>query len=477
MANWFQKLIGSDGSTILGINASAPVGTEGGAVTRPVLRVKTTTETTANLGIAGVYTGSWNDTQLEGSLFVQATARSDQVSAAAGFSIEESDDTADANFLTVANNVSVAASATTTLDAPIKRRYWRIKYTNGGVATTAFKIISTSRNMAPIQAGDQAVVISAQNSSTTNLASAATFTGVDDSTLGSGAIQVNLFADQNCTINIDQSQDGTNWDTTDTYTYLASSKASDSGRTTQATGAYVRVRVTNNGGSSTTSFRLQTVLAPIIEAMPRSLNQSGSLKTSLQPMGGLGYYRITATSGTMAAALAASAQVFQFRWTNASNLAIITYVRVSVRALTPFTAATLTDFGMDLYKTTSVSAGGGGTTLGAPSKMRTNMATSLVANINISTTAALTAATTVDASAICASLGWPQRVNPAAATEEVVNTAPILLFEPKLSNGEHPLVLQTNEGIVIRNRTIWPAAGTALIQVEIGWHEAPTYNT
>jgi hypothetical protein len=194
------------------------------------------------------------------------------------------------------------------------------------------------------------------------------------------------------------------------------------------------------------------------------------------PHGALGHFRMAVTSGTIAAALAASAQLFTFRWTHATNLCVIHRVTARFQPLTLFTAATLTDFGFDLKKATSVSAGGGGTAV-LPSKMRSTMASSLLASgdARIATTAALTALTTLDTNAIAASVGDTQRVNPAAATEEQNVNNPTLDYWPDVASGEHPLVLSQNEGFVIANRTVWPAAGTGIIQVEMAWAEVTAY--
>lgn len=197
--------------------------------------------------------------------------------------------------------------------------------------------------------------------------------------------------------------------------------------------------------------------------------------------GALGHYRIAATSGTIAAALAANGQVFYARWTDATRLMVITRVKVSFQTLTLFTAATLTDFGFDLIKATAVSAGGGGTDLGAlvKTRMRTGgMGASLLDTaglMRISTTAALTALTTLDATSIAQSIGDTQRMNPAAATEEQRVNDPTLLFEADIGRGEYPLVLAQNEGIVVRNRAVWPAAGTGVFQVEMSWSEVTAY--
>lgn len=76
------------------------------------------------------------------------------------------------------------------------------------------------------------------------------------------------------------------------------------------------------------------------------------------------------------------------------------------------------------------------------------------------------------AQAVCQSIGHPNRRTPGTPIEESLDQVPLLLFNPDLGHGEHPLVLGQNEGLVIRNRTAWPAAGTGILQVEMAWTEA-----
>jgi hypothetical protein len=129
----------------------------------------------------------------------------------------------------------------------------------------------------------QDVELSTSNSSTTNLASAASFTGTTATTLGVAAIQVCLFADQNCTIQVQQAQEdpGVNWNIIDSWTYTANSTGNDAARTIQAMGASFRTIVTNNGGSTTTAFRLTSVQCPIADTLPRGLTQSGNLRVAV----------------------------------------------------------------------------------------------------------------------------------------------------------------------------------------------------
>lgn len=120
------------------------------------------------------------------------------------------------------------------------------------------------------------------NSSTANLASGASFTGSGTiiTTNGVETINVTLFADQNCTVQVLQSTDspGVNFDITDSWTTTASTTDS---RSIKITGQTYKVKVTNNGGSTTTSLRLLTVEDSSPVTLPRALTQAGNLKTAV----------------------------------------------------------------------------------------------------------------------------------------------------------------------------------------------------
>lgn len=195
------------------------------------------------------------------------------------------------------------------------------------------------------------------------------------------------------------------------------------------------------------------------------------------PVGALGAYRWSGVTGTLPAALAANGQLWYLRWTDATRYCVIHRIRWDFQALALFTAGTLADFGFDLIKATAVSAGGGGTDVFAtnqPTKMRSSMPNAILAasgSMRIATTAALTALTTLDSFPLAQSIGDPQRVNPAAATEEQRVNDPTLDFAPDVSSGEWPLVLAQNEAIVLRNRAVWPAAGTGVGRLQVAWSE------
>lgn len=126
----------------------------------------------------------------------------------------------------------------------------------------------------------QNVISPPENDTTVNLAAGATWNGTSSSTLGVAGIQVSLKTDQNCTVNVYQSPDGTNWDTTDTFTYYTA--IGSFSQTVQAIASYTKISVTNNGLSATSYLRLQTALCPIVEAVPRSCTDRGYFKTSIQ---------------------------------------------------------------------------------------------------------------------------------------------------------------------------------------------------
>jgi hypothetical protein len=118
------------------------------------------------------------------------------------------------------------------------------------------------------------------NSSNVNLASLATFTGTATSTLGIAGIQVSLHSSQNCDIYVEQSPDGNNWDISDHFAYRTG--INNFGVTTQAINSYLRVRIKNLGSITTTDFRLQTALCPIVESLPRNLSENGNLRIAIQ---------------------------------------------------------------------------------------------------------------------------------------------------------------------------------------------------
>lgn len=217
---------------------------------------------------------------------------------------------------------------------------------------------------------------------------------------------------------------------------------------------------------------------------------SRALRVTARPidpaMGGArGCYAYSATSGVLAAALAANAVVFSARYDPATttDIAIVTHLKVAFLPLTLFTAATLTDatsFDAFIGRSFSVAHTGGtaGTLTGDNLKLRTSFASTSFADIRISTTAALGGGTvTLPTHPFAQTLRKANRTNPAAATEETITDATAGNIEVNFNVGdsEYPIALADQEGIVVRNRTVWPAAGTGQIQVTMRWCEVTSY--
>jgi hypothetical protein len=128
----------------------------------------------------------------------------------------------------------------------------------------------------------QNIEVLSGNSSTTNLAAGASFTGTAASTMGVGAIRVMVKADQPILVQIQQSMDATNWDVEDAMEFDV---GLGDARAFQATSSFFRILVTNIGNATTTYFRLQSALVPVIEVLPRSLTPHGKLKIASQTIG------------------------------------------------------------------------------------------------------------------------------------------------------------------------------------------------
>lgn len=125
----------------------------------------------------------------------------------------------------------------------------------------------------------QKIIESSNNSTSTNLASGATFTGAAEETFGISCIQSIHSADQDCTIYIDQSTDNTFpavKTITDSYSCLANEPCS---RIFVSVAPYYRLRVTNNGDDATTAITSNTGMTPVLNPLPRSLSLDGRLSS------------------------------------------------------------------------------------------------------------------------------------------------------------------------------------------------------
>lgn len=102
--------------------------------------------------------------------------------------------------------------------------------------------------------------------------------GTGVSTLGVNAIQIVITSTQNLHIYVDQGNTTSSFQLTDEYDYVTTKQF---GITVQAVGAYVRVRAKNVSGTNAT-VTIDTVLCPIVEALPRSLDSDGYLQVAIK---------------------------------------------------------------------------------------------------------------------------------------------------------------------------------------------------
>lgn len=198
-----------------------------------------------------------------------------------------------------------------------------------------------------------------------------------------------------------------------------------------------------------------------------------ALRITARPLdyGALGNYKISLLSGTMAAGLAANAEIFQARWTDATRFCIIDSVELD--GLSGSATAFAAGFGkVDLLVARSWSADGSGgtaaTITGNNQKMRTAMGTTLFGAIRASSTAALTAGTkTLDTQAI----GQISLAFGTVVSVQYINRTP--LHDMAAGPIAHPIVLATNEGLAARATV--PATGTWQFGMTMGWTEVAAY--
>lgn len=186
-------------------------------------------------------------------------------------------------------------------------------------------------------------------------------------------------------------------------------------------------------------------------------------------------------TGTMAAALAANAVIWSFRWGDGTLLALLMRLRVMFQTLTVFTAHQEVSFEAYVGRSFSAShTGGTAATLTTNSgKKRTSLTTSKIAtngDWRIASTAALGGGTvTLDNDPFTVGLGSPNVVNAAAGTAYSPYNRPEIDYHAWTSDGRHPHVFAQNEGAVIRNGVVWPVAGTAVLSVESDHVEVAVY--
>lgn len=190
------------------------------------------------------------------------------------------------------------------------------------------------------------------------------------------------------------------------------------------------------------------------------------------PDGSRGHYRLSVVV-PLVATQAANGTLFSFRWTSSTLVAVIKKLRISVLQTAAATATIFPNYEVFVARSFSAadSAGTALTLSGNSMKVRTSMAGTALSAARISAAAAgLTVGTrTLDP--------HPQLVLTTAST---ITTPNLTLYEnetdPSIQGGSVPIVLATNEGIIVRGpTTVFGAADAANLNVHMMWMETSSY--
>lgn len=187
-----------------------------------------------------------------------------------------------------------------------------------------------------------------------------------------------------------------------------------------------------------------------------------------------GHYGVSVYSGTVAASLAANSVLFAMRWADPTKVLVLK--RLFAWMAITGTPGTLQAFALEAIRatsfTTSFSANNTNTTPATSSqKMRTsNMAGSVFSTsgtIQVCTTAGMTGMTyTLDTAGFAS--------NTLQGTVAAGAGGSLLLYD-ETQFGQHPLVLSTNEGVVVRNPIALPATSTVQLGFQALWLETAAF--
>lgn len=194
-------------------------------------------------------------------------------------------------------------------------------------------------------------------------------------------------------------------------------------------------------------------------------------------VGSGGAYRLSMTSGTIAASLGANSELFQFRYvTGASRVALVYGISVSAGAIVA-PAAAVGPINMQLRAAVARAwtvAGSGGTRAtmtGNNQKLRSSHTTSEVNDIGIASTGALTTGTkTLDSQDIGAAESSTY-FDLVASDYELTLIKPVNLLGEFIGGMAWPLVLANQEGFIVRSGIAMPATLTWNLVVNVLWSE------
>ena len=201
-------------------------------------------------------------------------------------------------------------------------------------------------------------------------------------------------------------------------------------------------------------------------------------RTAQRPIEQLGTYFYGGFTGLYTGA-GANTPIFSMRFVAGSagqaQIALIQRVTINYVLNTGFTAGQQIAFGAYVARSFSGSDSGGTQIVvsGNNQKSRTSNQTSQIAtsgDMRIASTAALTAGTrTLDSQALGVANSWSGTT---LQTTGVQVPQQVTLYE--CFTGDTPIVLQSNEGLVINNIVALGAAGVITIAINVEWTESNT---
>jgi hypothetical protein len=196
-----------------------------------------------------------------------------------------------------------------------------------------------------------------------------------------------------------------------------------------------------------------------------------AFKVAIRQPEGDGFYAHSSRSGALAGAAAASI-VWAARWTHATKVCVVDFLRIRALITTPFTAAQAWGFEGVVARGFSAALSAGGTTFlpsadgGNAFKRKTGYPTSNMAEIRMATTAALTGGTLApDTSPFTNDFAWE------LAAGATVPRSKIYCEKDYGDGAAAPIYLVANEGILVRPTAALGAGGVVQLSVDVAWHE------
>lgn len=201
-------------------------------------------------------------------------------------------------------------------------------------------------------------------------------------------------------------------------------------------------------------------------------------RSTTRPIEQLGTYMYGGRTGAYTGA-GANTPVFSMRFVAGSagsaQIAILQRITINWVLTTAFTTAQEIAFGALIARSFTGSDSGGTAiaTSGNNQKNRTSAQTSQIAtngDMRISSTAALTVGTrTLDSAAFSIANGW---AGSTLLTTGVVPMQQVTLYEN--IPGDTPMILQSNEGLIINNVVALGAGGVMSVAINVEWTESAT---